>query len=64
VAWLITLLAALVLRGPVTELANLYGTDVTITFLDEIDTFWLFAFAGSLGWIGAALSVHQNMRRA
>lgn len=62
VAWLIVFIAAATLRGPVAELANLYGMAFNLVSLGAMDTFLLLAVAGLLGWFGAALSVRQHMR--
>ena len=62
VAWLIVFIAAATLRGPIAELANLYGMAFDLVSLGAMDTFLLLAVAGLLGWFGAALSVCQHMR--
>lgn len=62
VAWLIVFVAAATLRGPVGELANLYGVGFGLVSLGTSDTLLLLGLAALLGWVGAALSVHQHMR--
>ncbi len=62
VAWLIVFVAAATLRGPVGELANLYGVGFGLVSLGTRDTLLLLGLAALLGWVGAALSVRQHMR--
>lgn len=62
VAWLIVAAAALWLRGPIGELARLYGVDFSLRALAGGDAALLLAFAAALGWLGASLSLRQHLR--
>lgn len=62
VAWLIVLAVTLALRGPVTELAALYNAAASLQTLAPDDSLLLLAFAATLGWLGAALSLGRHLR--
>lgn len=62
VAWLVVLGATLVLRGPVAELASLYGVDFRLLALSPADSALLLALAAFLGWAGAWLSLSRHLR--
>ncbi|HEX5394197.1 MAG TPA: permease-like cell division protein FtsX [Rhodocyclaceae bacterium] len=62
VAWVIVALATLGLRGPVNELAQLYSLGFTLPALSAAQIATLLAFATTLGWAGAALSLRQYLR--
>lgn len=61
VAWLAVLCGTLLLRGPVAELASLYGVGFTLNFLSLGDSGLLFALAALLGWAGAWLSLSRHL---
>ncbi|MFA6312132.1 MAG: permease-like cell division protein FtsX [Sterolibacterium sp.] len=60
VAWLIVSAMTAVLAGPVADLAQLYNASVTLMPLATSDALLLLLLAGSLGWLGAALSLGQH----
>ncbi|HQR03895.1 MAG: ABC transporter permease [Proteobacteria bacterium] len=61
-AWALVFAATLALRGPVTDLASLYGLHFVLHGPGpEIATLWL-GLAASLGWLGAGLSLRQYLR--
>lgn len=62
IAWAIVAAAALWLRGPIGEVARLYGLDLSLNGLGGSDAALLVTFAAALGWLGAALSLHQHLR--
>lgn len=62
IAWLIVAAAALWLRGPIAELAQLYGVDFSLRALSGGDAALLLTFAAALGWLGASLSLRQHLR--
>lgn len=62
IAWLIVAAAALWLRGPIGELAQLYGVDFSLRALSGGDAALLLTFAAALGWLGASLSLRQHLR--
>ena len=61
VAWLAVLGATLLLRGPVAELAGLYGIDFSLHILPLADSVLLFGLAALLGWAGAWLSLRRHL---
>jgi cell division transport system permease protein len=61
VAWLAVLGATLLLRGPVSELAMLYGIDFSLHILPLADSALLFGLAALLGWAGAWLSLQRHL---
>jgi len=63
-AWLLVGAAALWLRAPLADLVRLYDLTLVIQPLDATNSAFLLAMAAALGWIGAALSLHQHLRRA
>lgn len=64
VAWFLVGICALQLRSPLGELAHLYDLTLILQPLDAQDSILLLVFAGSLGWLGARLSLHRFLRRA
>lgn len=63
VAWLAVLGATFLLRGPVAELAGLYGIDFTLHILPLADSTLLFGLAALLGWMGAWLSLTRHLSK-
>jgi cell division transport system permease protein len=61
VAWCIVLIATLLLRGPVADLASLYGVEFALHILPLPDTALLFGLAALLGWAGAWLSLSRHL---
>ena len=61
VAWLVVLCTTLLLRGPVSELASLYGVGFTLYVLPLPESILLFALAALLGWMGAWLSLSRHL---
>nr|MBP9655406.1 ABC transporter permease [Rhodocyclaceae bacterium] len=62
VAWGAVLAATLMLRGPVGELASLYGIEFALHILPLADSALLFGLAALLGWAGAWLSLARHLR--
>lgn len=62
--WLIVLLLSGLLRDPLGDLARQYGIGFVLAGPGPRDTLVLLVLASALGWIGAALSVGQHLRRA
>lgn len=60
-AWLIVAGAILWLRLPVAELAQLYGLELMLAMPTAKNTGILFGAAAGLGWLGAALSMRQQL---
>ncbi len=60
-AWLIVAGAILWLRLPVAELAQLYGLELMLAVPTAKNTGALFGAAAGLGWLGAALSMRQQL---
>lgn len=60
-AWLIVAAAALVLRAPVAELADLYGLNVFISLPGPGLSAGLLAVAIGLGWLGTWLSLSRHL---
>jgi len=61
-AWLLVAAAWLWLRLPVAELAELYGLDLMLALPSPLKSAVLLGVAGLLGWLGAALSLRQQLR--
>jgi cell division transport system permease protein len=61
-AWLLVAGATLWLRLPVAELAQLYGLELSLALPAAPFTAALLALAVGLGWLGAALSMRQQLR--
>lgn len=61
-AWLIVAAIALWLRQPIGELASLYSLEFVLHPLSMIDSAALLGAATALGWLGAALSLQQDLR--
>ncbi|MDP1525436.1 MAG: permease-like cell division protein FtsX [Rhodocyclaceae bacterium] len=61
VGWLIVAGATLWLRLPVAELAQLYGLELLLTLPSAKSTGVLLGAAAGLGWLGAALSMRQQL---
>ncbi len=62
VAWLLVAGTTVLLRGPLSELTELYGLQLSLSGLDQLDSLALFILAAFLGWTGAALSLRQHLR--
>lgn len=62
-AWLLVGAAALWLRAPLGELVRLYDLTLVLQALDARDSVMLLAFAASLGWLGAMISLRQHLRQ-
>lgn len=62
VAWSAVLIATLLLRGPVADLAALYGIEFALHILPFVDSVLLFGLASLLGWAGAWLSLTRHLR--
>lgn len=62
VAWCIVLIATLLLRGPIADLASLYGIEFALHILPLTDTALLFGLAALLGWAGAWLSLSRYLQ--
>jgi len=60
-AWLIVAGATLWLRLPVAELAQLYGLELMLALPTAKATGILLGAAAGLGWLGAALSMRQQL---
>lgn len=58
-AWVMVQGAALALRGPIGELAQLYSLNFVLQPLDGMASLILLALASGLGWLGSALSLGQ-----
>lgn len=63
-AWLMTWGATAVLRGPIGELAKLYGLNFSLAPLGLADSLGLLGIATLLGWLGATLSLRQHLTDA
>ncbi|MBE0619962.1 MAG: ABC transporter permease [Burkholderiales bacterium] len=50
-----------ILNRRILELAQLYGSDFSLSFFDLPDCFALLAFAAILGWLGAYMSVSRHL---
>jgi cell division transport system permease protein len=62
-AWVLVGAAALWLRTPLGDLVRLYDLTLVIQPLGTLDSALLLAFAASLGWLGALLSLRQHLRQ-
>jgi len=62
VAWLLVAGATLWLRLPVAELAQLYGLELVLALPAPAFSALLLGIAAGLGWLGAALSMRQQLR--
>jgi cell division transport system permease protein len=62
VAWGTVLIATLLLRGPIADLASLYGIEFALHILPLTDTALLFGLAALLGWAGAWLSLSRYLQ--
>lgn len=60
--WAIVAGAMLWLRGPVAEVAALYGVELQLAPPAAIESAVLLGAAALLGWLGAALSMHQHLK--
>lgn len=63
VAWLLVGAAALWLRAPLGELVRLYDLTLVLQPLDARDSAVLLGFAAGLGWLGAMISLRQQLRQ-
>ena len=64
VAWLIVSATVLWLRGPVSELAALYGIDFLLALPSGAQSGLLLASATLLGWLGATLSMQWHLHQS
>ncbi len=64
VAWSLVSLTVLWLRLPTAELARLYGLELVLTLPRPKESALLLGSAIVLGWLGAALSLRQQLRLA
>lgn len=62
VAWMIVAGATWWLRGPISELAQLYSLEFSLRPLALVDSIALLAVAAALGGIGASLSLSKHLR--
>lgn len=62
IAWAAVLVTTLLLRGPVADLAALYGVEFALHILPLSDSALLFGLAALLGWAGAWLSLSRHLR--
>jgi len=62
VAWLLVFAATLLLKGPVGELAALYGLEFSLRALPPTESLTLLGAAVLLGWLGAWLSLGRHLR--
>ena len=63
IAWTIIVLAALVLEGPVAELARLYGSRYLLSGPGPREVLWLLAGGATLGWLGAWIAATRHLHR-
>ena len=63
VAWLIVSFLLLLLRGPVRQLAELYGGRYELAFLGASDSGFLIALSSILGIVGALAVVSYHLRK-
>jgi cell division transport system permease protein len=61
-AWLVVAAAVWILNRDLAVLANLYASAWRLRALSATDAATLLAFAASLGWLGAWLSVSRHLR--
>lgn len=61
-AWLLVTLSLVLLGGPVTRLAGLYGSDFSLTGAGAGGAMLLLAGGALLGWLGAWLAVARHLR--
>jgi len=50
-----------ILNRGILELSRLYGSEFRLSFFDASDCFALLAFAATLGWLGAYMSVSRHL---
>lgn len=62
VAWLLLQVSLLGLQGPVTRLAQLYGSSYSLAGPDVSGVLAIVLGSGLLGWVGAWLSVQRHIR--
>lgn len=60
-AWTLVLGTTALIRGPVSELTELYGVPLVLADLGQRDVAILLGGAALLGWLGAALSMRQHI---
>jgi cell division transport system permease protein len=61
-AWLLIMIALLLLGGPVDELAALYSSDFRLSGLSARDSLTLLGGGAGLGWLGAWLAAARHLR--
>lgn len=64
VAWLLVSAAALWLRAPLEELVRMYDLTLVLQALDVRDSGVLLGAAAGLGWLGARISLRQQLRQS
>jgi cell division transport system permease protein len=64
VAWLLVGAAAFWLRAPLGELVSLYDLTLVLQAPGARDSALLLAFAAGLGWLGAIISLRQQLRKS
>jgi cell division transport system permease protein len=57
------LIALLLIRPPVRELAQLYASNYTLTGLSARETLILLGGGATLGWVGAWLAAARHLRQ-
>lgn len=60
-AWLLLSIILLSLRGPANEILNMYSSNYQLRGLSVNSTLVLLGIGGTLGWLGALISVRQHL---
>jgi cell division transport system permease protein len=60
-AWMLILIALLLLDGPVERLSMLYQSRFELSGPGIDSTFFLFIFSAFLGWIGSWIAVGKHL---
>lgn len=61
-AWLITAIVIGALRGPIQNVALLYGSSFSLSMLAARESVYLLACGAGLGWLGSYLSASRHLR--
>ena len=61
-AWLLVVIAVLLMAGPVGRLASLYGGQFSLSGLGFEGSVWLLVSGIALGWLGSWLAVARHLR--
>ena len=61
-ALLVVIGVGLLLDRPVTELAGLYGSDFSLSYLSPLEAVGLVGISTLLGWLGACLAAERHLR--